>query len=347
MYNFKAGLELNREFYKDVIAPLLARNYPDLQYSAALIGFGSDVLGLDTPTSMDHAWGPRCILFLKEDDYVMKDELSAFFADNLPLEFQGFPTNYSDPAVEFVIAMKATDCHPVRHFIEFTSVEGFFGHYVGISTVEDICAEKMLACTDQQLIEVTAGEVFHDRLGTLEPLRRGLAFYLPDVQKLKLAALWSCIANEEAFVGRSIDLDDFAGLKMISTRLVNMLMKICFYIEKRYIPYSKWFGSMARELDCADDLIPLVNAVLSENNGSRISDVLGDLYSFVIKLHNDAGLPKLENQVRKFHDRPYQVIFADEIVDTLMESIKDPALKQIAPQKIAMDIKLDSVDFTE
>ena len=61
---FVPGVELSRRYFHDVVEPVLAREFPDLRYSAALIGYGSEVLGFDTPMSTDHNWGPRVLLFL-------------------------------------------------------------------------------------------------------------------------------------------------------------------------------------------------------------------------------------------------------------------------------------------
>jgi hypothetical protein len=59
---FVRGLDLCELFYKEAVKPILAQSFPDLVYSAALIGLGSEVLGFDTPQSMDHDWGPRLML---------------------------------------------------------------------------------------------------------------------------------------------------------------------------------------------------------------------------------------------------------------------------------------------
>src|SRR5690606_15704554 len=66
---FVPGRTLNRRFYWSVVRPLLDQAYPHLAHSAALIGYGSDVLGVDTPMSTDHNWGPRFQLFLSPADY--------------------------------------------------------------------------------------------------------------------------------------------------------------------------------------------------------------------------------------------------------------------------------------
>ena len=56
--SFVPGLELARDFYREAIRPILAREFPYLDHSAALIGPGSDVLGFDSARSSDHDWGP-------------------------------------------------------------------------------------------------------------------------------------------------------------------------------------------------------------------------------------------------------------------------------------------------
>lgn len=88
---FKPGLELNRAFFKEVIKPLIENKFPDLEYSAGLIGYGSDTLGVDTHTSMDHNWGPRCILFLKHEDMVLAGQIKEFYPITYHLNLMGFP----------------------------------------------------------------------------------------------------------------------------------------------------------------------------------------------------------------------------------------------------------------
>jgi hypothetical protein len=46
--SFIPGLELNQLYYNEVVGPILAAEFPELAYSSALIGYGSDVLGYST-----------------------------------------------------------------------------------------------------------------------------------------------------------------------------------------------------------------------------------------------------------------------------------------------------------
>jgi len=63
---FVPGLELNRRFYEQVVRPLLDASFPGLPYAAALLGPGSETLGFDTEMSMDHDWGARMFIFLRD-----------------------------------------------------------------------------------------------------------------------------------------------------------------------------------------------------------------------------------------------------------------------------------------
>ena len=64
MKKFIPGLQLSELFYNEVIKGLIDKKFPNLKYSSALIGHGSEVLGFDTPRSTDHHWGPRVMIFL-------------------------------------------------------------------------------------------------------------------------------------------------------------------------------------------------------------------------------------------------------------------------------------------
>src|SRR5215210_3724490 len=82
---FIPGLELSSALYTEIVAPILAEAYPNLRYSAALIGYGSEVLGYDTARSTDHEWGPRLLLLISEDDHARYAEaIHALLGQRLP-----------------------------------------------------------------------------------------------------------------------------------------------------------------------------------------------------------------------------------------------------------------------
>lgn len=87
MSDFIKGLALCEGFFNECAKPIIDKYFPDLHYSAGLIGYGSDVLGYDDEVSRDHMWGPRFYMFLSENDIDKKDEILNRFAENLPYEY--------------------------------------------------------------------------------------------------------------------------------------------------------------------------------------------------------------------------------------------------------------------
>lgn len=348
MYQFIPGLALNRSFYHDVISKLLTQEYPELPYAAALIGYGSDVLGFDTPTSMDHNWGPRMQIFLTEADFDhYGGQIDEMFRWKLPFSFQGFPTHFTDPRYDHTQTMLLATAYPLRHLIEVSTVKRYVAGRLPLTSLSDITLAEWARFTDQKLLELTQGEVFYDGLASLTRLRDQLRFYPRDIWLLRLTALWEAVSQQEAFIGRCRELHDLLNLKLLAARIVTLLMKICFYIERRYIPYSKWLGRGFQQLACAETLQQQMVDIVSDTHPESIESKLARLYEHVIALNNaNPELPKLENRIRNFFGRPYDVIFAETIIEKFMDSIEDDALKQTNLKTYALDIKVDITDLT-
>src|SRR3954454_23305604 len=98
MSAFLPGQELSRLFYEEAVRPILDRHMPGLRHSAALLGWGSDVLGYDTERSTDHGWGPRLVLFL--DDEAAVEAVQRSVSARLPGEFRGWPVQFGWDGVE-------------------------------------------------------------------------------------------------------------------------------------------------------------------------------------------------------------------------------------------------------
>lgn len=340
------GLALNEKYYREIVEPLLHQYDPQLTYSCGLIGYGSDVLGFDDATSMDHNWGPRLQIFLSETDISRKGELSDYFARNLPPVFLGFPTNFSKKAADATQRMEPTGKSPVNHLLDILEIDAF-AKSVTKKPLAELTNLDWLSIPEQILLETTSGKIFHDGLGRLEPLRQLLRYYPSDVQILKLSTLWECISNEEAFLGRCIENSDYIGLKLITNRIVNYLMKICFVIKRVYIPYSKWFSKSFTSLGL-HEIESLVTEVLMENDLRSIDRKVSALYMEIIELNNKTSvLPIISNVITDYHGRPYNVIMADKIVSLFTDSLEDETLKNISLPSVFVDNKVDSCDFTD
>ncbi|HYJ92643.1 MAG TPA: DUF4037 domain-containing protein, partial [Pyrinomonadaceae bacterium] len=244
MPKFMRGLKLSRLYYFEAVRPILDRCFPALRYSAAVIGWGSEVLGFDDEISTDHHWGPRLLLFLGEKDYPkLAKEISAALSGELPFLFRGYSTNFSEPEPNGVRHPVTINSGKVSHMVQCFTVRSFFEARLGIDPFRKMAISDWLTIPQQRLLEVTSGAVYHDGTGELEKVRRKFSYYPDDVWLYLLASQWKKISQEEAFVGRTGQLGDELGSRIIAARIVRELMLLSFLLERSYAPYSKWLGA--------------------------------------------------------------------------------------------------------
>ncbi|MBA4383370.1 MAG: hypothetical protein C0410_01405 [Anaerolinea sp.] len=342
---FLPGLTLNERYYASIVGPLLKQFDPTLRYSASLIGYGSDVLGYDNATSMDHNWGPRMQIFVGKGDAGRIGKIKAYLSAHLPGEFLGFPTHFSQKGGDGTQHLEVHAGGEVNHLIEVYELDAYFDEFLH-KDVSQLTNLDWLCIPEQKLVEVTSGRVFFDGLGYLNKMREALRYYPRDVKLVKLAAYWDCVNNEEAFAGRAVEFGDLLGLKILAARMVNVMLKVCFVLKERYIPYSKWFTRGFEELDLPE-INTLSLVVLTENKSAAIESKLAELYMAVLALQNaSAGVPRVERVISDYYNRPYKVIKAGEIVSAMREAIDDQQLKRIDLTLVGLDNKLDSSDFT-
>ncbi len=346
MPEFIPGIELGEAYYHEAVRPILEEKFPGLVYTAAYTGWGSDVLGFDTPTSRDHLWGPRMVLFLAEEGFADSSHaIDQALRANLPYTFRGYSTHFGEPdeADNGVRLAQAIDHGPVAHLIELRTIEKYWRQELDVSPFADPDPADWLTFQEHRLLSLTAGKVFHDGLG-LEEVRARFAYYPRDVWYYQLAAQWALISQEEAFVGRTSQVGDEIGSRILAARLAERIMRLCFLMERRYAPYSKWFGTAFQHLACGPRVGALIEKVLSAPTYAERDPQFSQLYTEVAELHNRLGItPPLETRTRTYsgwHNlragvdhlppgdprdtRPFQVIFAGRFVDAIFAQIEDP-----------------------
>ena len=139
----------------------------------------------------------------------------------------------------------------VQHHVNVVPLEEWLESHLGFDPQVDITVRNWLTTPQQLLLEVTAGAVFHDPDGDLKRVRNKLEWYPNDIWLWLLACQWRRIAQEEAFVGRTAEVGDELGSRILTARIVRDLMRLGFLIEQRYAPYNKWLGSAFRNLHMA------------------------------------------------------------------------------------------------
>jgi len=320
------GVELSRRFYDDLVGPWLGREFPRLRHAAALIGYGSELLGFDDAMSQDHNWGPRVWLYITEPDFAAHaDAIVASFTDAAPERFLDVPMGwFNRPHLSGSGPHWRSD---PRHGLEVRTLEGVVRDVLGVEVDQPLTHLAWLGLADQWLLELTAGAVFHDDDGRLTALRERLAWFPRDVWLYKLACQWRRIGEEMAFVGRAGSVGDDLGSRVIAARLVRDVMRMAFLIEGRYAPYPKWFGSAFARLPCAADLAPVLDRALAAPDWKAREAALAEAYRFVGRLHKQRGLPgDFEPRIEPFWGRPFTVINADAIKEAIAAEIAAPEL---------------------
>jgi hypothetical protein len=343
--HFIPGLELSQMLYEQAVQSILAARFAGLAYSAALLGSGSEVLGFDTPQSMDHDWGPRLMLFLDEVNYEDYCEpINQALCQELPAEIHGYPVNLASLRGDATPRTQA-DGSPVAHNVTLLTLRGFFGQTLKIDPDQELRLIDWLTIPQQFLRSFSAGRVFHDGLGRLEPLRARLRYYPRQVWLYLLAVQWRRVSQEEALMGRCGQVGDELGSRLVAARLVRDLMLLCFLMERQYAPYIKWLGTAFQQLDCAEALTPILGRVLSAASWQEREGALSAAYEFVARMHNDLGLTEaLPGKVSQFHQRPFMVIHAERFAEALYAAISDEGVRALPPNLGAIDQFVDSTD---
>ncbi|MER6991662.1 DUF4037 domain-containing protein [Saccharopolyspora hirsuta] len=338
-HDFVPGLELAERFYWEAVAPVL----PQVAHSAALIGGGSEVLGFDTERSTDHNWGPRLQLFLSGPDLERHgDAITGLLAEQLPRTFLGYPTNLQPIAADGTRQMRMTSGE-VHHGVVVAELGDWLRGQLGFDPRAGVTAFDWLATPTQVFAEVTGGAVYHDELG-LELVRERLAWYPDDLWRYLLACQWQRISQEEAFTGRCGEVGDELGSAVVAGRLVRDLMRLCLLAQRCYPPYSKWLGSAFAQLPVSKDLTPVLTAALAATNWRDRERHLATAYETVAAMHNDLGLTDtIEPSTRPYHERPFQVLYAERFAHALRESISDDAVRGL-PLVGNVDQFLDNTD---
>ncbi len=351
MPDFIPGLQLSEAFYREAVAPILDAHFPGLVYAAALIGYGSDVLGYDTARSTDHGWGPRCWLFLPDTAYAAyQSAIDEMLREQLPPTFRGYPTRFSRGADGVLLPDG-----PVQHYVLIASLPRFFVQQPGFDPTGEITTVDWLTCPQQALIEVTRGAVFHDGFGMLTAARQRLAYYPDDIWRTLLAAQWQRISQEEAFVGRCGEVGDELGSAVVAARLVRKIMWLCFLMERQYAPYSKWLGTAFSHLACGPALVPILRDALHATTWQEREQSLTVAYETIARMHNVLAITApLDPRAGQYHGRPFKeqdgrpftVIHAERFAAAIRATIADEMLREVAAYTGAIDQFVDSTDVT-
>lgn len=319
MATFIPGRDLARAFYDEVLRGLVG----DIPHAAALLGEGSDVLGFDTVRSTDHAWGPRAQIFVEAADVA---DLRQRLERDLPAGFRGWPVRFY---------RWQTD--RVEHHVEVTTLGEWLQANLGRDLRPAMPLSAWLSTPRQLLLEVTGGLVFRDDTGELTRVRALLAWYPQDVWLWIMAAHWSRLATLETFIGRTAELGDDLGARLIAGRIAQEAVHLCFAQERRYAPYEKWVGTAFAQLTAATEVGPAVRDLLTAADYSDRERTAVTLSVALARRHNALGVtPPLPPTTGPYEVkinnalRPYNILNAGRFAEACQDAVTDKALRHIS-----------------
>lgn len=331
MCTFIKGMELCEAFFHDLAKPILDASFPNLQYSAGLIGYGSDVLGFDDAVSTDHMWGPRFYLFLDQKDIEKKEQIFHVFSENLPYTYKGYSVNFTlpdpnDGGVQHPAFISKGNVNPLIFIYTF---HDYLEEQLGTSDLDHISSLQWLAFSEHRLLSLVSGKFFVDCLNCAEIISK-IRFYPRDVKIYLIASNWEIISSEQAFMKRCGACGDEIGSRVICARIVERLMRLVFLYQNTYAPYSKWFGTAFSKLNIDAKIKETIQIALLANDLAERENKLIKAQALVADMHNASKLTDfVEYQIENYFGRDIKVIYAEKLAESAVKKLKGTAFQNV------------------
>jgi len=301
------GMELAKDFYEACL-PILQADIPDILQQAAigLVGEGSECFYCDDGISQDHDFGPGFCLWLPNDILQTEALRIETALQHLPQYFKGFPSR---------IIPEKQDGR-----VGALSIENFYAFFTGLTHPPKTWNE-WFHIQEYQLAACTNGEVFMDEAGIFSSWRTQLlAFYPRDVLLKKISARCMVMAQTGQYnVPRCMSRRDVVAVMLAVARFAEAALSCVFLCNKRYMPFYKWAGTIARQL-------PIL--------GKEISSTLSILATTKWDAHeNTKGIETIEcfcdqlaTHLRSEQLSSVQHNWMWEHGEHVLQNIKEPAL---------------------
>jgi len=100
---------------------------------------------------------------------------------------------------------------------------------------------------------------------------------------------------------------------------------------RRWPPYPKWMGTMLTQLPIANEVVPVLMAMLTADQWQQRQHATREILAVLHQAQQDAGLPTPPDRVTEpLFDRPFLSI-RTETVDGLLNGISDPLVHRLPP----------------
>jgi hypothetical protein len=230
-------IDESHAFWDEVVHPFLAARFPaeTAQMTAGVFGYGSEVLRLDDAYSTDHHFGLRVNVLLPEE--VMASR-GAAIEDALA---EGLPSSWRGRALrEGYTRTKGVALGGLEHHLRST---------IGLQH-EPNSYSQWLAIPEEDMMHITAGEVWHDPSGRFSAVRRTLDGYYPEPVRLRRLAHWCRYFSGMGVYAlkRALLRDNELYASTTFARSLRWGVQMAFLLDRQYYPYDKWLTVMFHRL---------------------------------------------------------------------------------------------------
>ncbi len=257
--------EVSRIFFRQVVLPILEREFPEetAQTAFGLFGYGSEALGLDDVYSRDHHFGLRIDALMPDSLFQRRGQaMMQAVTANLPASFEGYALR---------------EGHLAGTGLALDSREAFLRRTIGIDHVPQTYTE-WLSLPEEDIIHIVNGELWHDPAGSFTAIREALLAYYPEPVRRRRIAHWCRYFSgmgTYALKRALLRSDPFYA----TTRFASALrwgVQLAFLLDRRYFPYDKWLMVYFQRLPrLSAPLRPLIEeAVLLTTPWERKLDLL-------------------------------------------------------------------------
>jgi len=277
------------------------------------------------------------VMFLRDDAHRLRDRIRCLFEEKLDRRYREFEVQVN------VGNLTGVCC---------CAVEDFFQRFLQTDHFPS-CDLDWLDLCEVDLFHVTAGQVVYDGPGELTRLRRKYAYYPENVWKKRLADWCMYVSGRDApyNIHRVAKRGDDLTTTIYFGLCLKRLMELCFALNQRYAPYTKWLNSTFRHLPkYADELAPLIDGAFAATSWKQRVKILVEANYVVAYALADLGLTDPPKR-REFDEGLSDLTLYDsaaQIYSTLPEELFTHSFNQIELwERMAREVLFDSKDYLQ
>ncbi len=246
-------IALSREFFFDIVKPILERRFPEETPQAAIgvFGYGSEALGLDDQYSSDHHFGLRIDMVLPDQICQAKcQEIVRVVSEYLPPAYRGHSLR------EGHVSGAGLAPESLQHYLRRT---------IGMDHIPQ-SYQDWLTIPDEEVIHITNGEVWYDPTGRFTAIREAFANHYPEPVRLRRIAHWCRYFSGMGSYAlkRAILRDNEYYAATAFGKAIRWGVQLAFMLDRQYFPYDKWIMAFFERLPrLAEPLLPVVNEAVS------------------------------------------------------------------------------------